>query len=67
MGADCGNADTAGLPRLGELRLPAVREKIAAASACLKVVPGREYDADIRAEAEKWGKLVGAPNPKSEV
>ena len=38
--------------------VPAVREKIAGASAYLSVVNSRDYGVEMRAESEKWGKLI---------
>ena len=38
--------------------VPAVREKIAGASAYVSVLNSRDYGAEMRAESEKWGKLI---------
>ena len=39
--------------------VPAVRERIAKASAYLSVVGARDYQSEMSAEAERWGKLIG--------
>lgn len=39
--------------------VPAVRERIAKASAYLSVLGSRDYQAEMSAEAEKWGRLIG--------
>ena len=46
--------------------VPAVRDKIAKASAYLSVLGAREYQAEMAAEAEKWGKLIRAKGIKGE-
>jgi len=40
--------------------LPRVREKIQGVGANMSVSPSREFSAEIRSEAEKWGKLITA-------
>lgn len=40
--------------------LPKVRERIQGVGANMSVVPSREFSAEIRVEAEKWGKLINA-------
>jgi tripartite-type tricarboxylate transporter receptor subunit TctC len=46
--------------------VPAVREKIAKASAYLSVLGAREYQSEMSAEAEKWGKLINELNLRSD-
>lgn len=44
----------------------AVREKVAKASAYFSVLGSREYQAEMSAEAEKWGKLINELNLKTD-
>jgi tripartite-type tricarboxylate transporter receptor subunit TctC len=46
--------------------VPAVRERIAKASAYLSVVGARDYQSEMSAEAERWGKLIGELGLKSD-
>ena len=46
--------------------VPAVREKIAGASAYLSVVNSRDYGAEMRAEYDKWAKLINELNLKTD-
>jgi tripartite-type tricarboxylate transporter receptor subunit TctC len=46
--------------------VPAVREKITGASAYLNVLRAGEYGAEMRAEHEKWGKLINELNLKTD-
>jgi tripartite-type tricarboxylate transporter receptor subunit TctC len=43
-----------------------VREKVAKASAYFSVLGAREYQTEMAAEAEKWGKLIGELNLKTD-
>lgn len=38
--------------------VPQVRERVQKTGAFMNVVPAREYAAEMRAESEKWGKLI---------
>lgn len=46
--------------------LPRVREKIQGVGANMSVAPSREFSAEIRSEAEKWGKLIAALGMRTE-
>ena len=46
--------------------LPKVRDKIQGVGANMSVAPSREFSAEIKAEAEKWGKLITALGMRTE-
>ena len=46
--------------------LPKVREKIQGVGANMAVSPSKDFSAELKAEADKWGKLINALGMRTE-